>query len=145
MSNDVDNPSTEDLEDIDGCDEDIQVYTHSGAKKTMRAFLDTGATCNLIRRELAYETGHRVDQYNGEEAVNADGTLFMPEGQVVMSLHFTRSSNAARIWTEVFLLVPEDVPYDILLSRPFIRRAKLFRRNHTAYVLQFTKETDGKL
>ncbi len=56
-----------DLENIDKCVDDIQVFTLLDAEQRMPALLDTGTARDLIQKTWAYESGFPIVSDNGDE------------------------------------------------------------------------------
>lgn len=124
--------------------QDIKIYTASAATLSMPAFLDTCSDTNLIRRDLVMESGHAIEPYDGPEVSGSCGS-FMPEGKVVIRLHFNSSTKALRTWRVTLLIAPDDVPFDVVLGKPFILRSRILQLDKKCLVLQFAKETPGRL
>ncbi|KAI9753033.1 MAG: hypothetical protein M1835_001031 [Candelina submexicana] len=120
--------------------QDIEIYTKSGAKICMPALIDTCSELNLIRRELVLEAGHVIEPYDGPEVSGFCGS-FMPQGKVVIRLHFNRSTKARRTWRITLLIAPDEASFDVVLGKPFILRSKILQLDKSCLVLQFAKET----
>lgn len=133
-----------DPEDIGNCIENIRVPLPTGdGTMWMRALLDTGMKVNALNEEKAIEAGFAWDQYTGADLVTANGNEFRPIGQVSMQFNFI-ARQSARTWRLDFIIVPRIAPFDVAFGRPFIRHARLFKRNDEALVLGLEREKKGE-
>ncbi|KAI9716456.1 MAG: hypothetical protein M1812_005351 [Candelaria pacifica] len=142
LSGEDDTLSTEELEML-GERQDIEIYTKSGDKLSMPALIDTCSDPNLIRRELVVESGHAIEPYDGPKVEGSSGS-FMPEGKVVIRLHFNSSTKALRTWRVTLLIAPDEAPFDVVLGKPFILRSRILQLDKKCLVLQFARETAEK-
>ncbi len=138
-----DDALSQDQLDVLGERQDIEVYTDTGTKLSMRSLLDTGSVVNTIRHELVLDSGHAIEPYDGREVVGFNGTSFMPKGKVVVRLHFTDSAKALRTWKVTFLIVPDTCPCDVVFGRGFIERSNFYKFHGENLVLEFAKESKG--
>ena len=133
-----------DPEDIGDCTENIHVPLPGGDDTMfMRALLDTGMKVNALNEEKAHVAGFEWDEYTGVGLITANGTEFHPLGQVSMQFYF-KARQSAKTWTLNFIIVPKNAPFDVAFGRPFIRHARLFKRNEEALVLGLEKEKKGR-
>ena len=142
---DFSNPATGALgrnafEDDDKYQYDVQVYTSQHTTIRLPALLDTGCDPNLIREDIIREAGLPIYSYSGPPLSQADGTYYLPPGQVTTRIHFC---GGTRTFNVNFLLAPPNVEYDILVGGDMISRARLLVRNPAGFFLAFGRETQG--
>lgn len=130
---------------------DIRTWSKDGESLYMRALLDTGMDPNVIREEKAIETGYEMERHDGRSFVTAAGTTFTPTRCVKLQWRFHKSNNLRheKTYTIKFLVVPDDVPFDVVIGRIFIQKAKLFVPNpnqwiEPAMILTPKPQTRGK-
>lgn len=128
--------------DADKYQYDVQVYTVQHTRIRLPALLDTGCDPNLIREDIVREAGLPIDIYPGPPLSQADGTCYLPPGQVTTRIHFC---GGTRTFNVDFLLAPSSVEYDILIGGDMISRAQLLVRNPAGFLLGFAKETQGNI
>ena len=127
--------------DVDGYKYDIQVWTSLQTMMRLPAVLDTGCDPNMIREDIVHEAGLQIDGYTGPPLSQADGTCYMPPGQVTTRIQFC---GGTRTFNVNLLLAPPDADYDVLVGGKLISSARLLIRNPAGFFLTFTRETSGK-
>jgi len=115
--------------------EGIAVLLHE-EKLFMRAILDTGIDDNFISEGKALETGFEIEPYTGPDIIGGNGATLRPVGCIDLQFHFQKVQ-AAKSWRLRFLVVSNDPPFNVVLGRNFIFKAKLLVRPNEAVPMEY--------
>jgi hypothetical protein len=121
---------------------DVLFKKETGHGLPGRARLDTGMTRNAVSRSVADMLGYPIEEYKGDPAVVADGSIYYPIGQVTIPFSFMNV--AAKTWYVEFIVFPEGSPFDVCLGRRFILLANLLKRNIEALPVEYRKLSPSK-
>ena len=112
---------------------DIQGYKADGmTKAAARMMFDTGSGVNLMRKGIQEELGLELEKSSrivfwGDNITKVD--IF---GVVQMKWHFSISQAAQRTHDAAFLVVPDNVGFDVVLGRDDIFKMDFIAINHNA-------------
>lgn len=124
----------------------IETLTTDRRMVHMRALLDTGSKSNFIRARKARSTRHHIHPYTRKTRfVSGSGESLYPIGELVMTFRRVSPSGTRepRTFQIRFLVVPDSVPFDVILGIGFCQGAQVFKPGEFFCPLVRPKETDG--
>ena len=112
---------------------DITAYPNDAESKSlrMRALLDTGSTGpNMMRSGLAERLGHTIENLPNSfnySPVVGNGQVLEPLGVVRVRWYFSGERMPhTKSYDILFLVVPDTVPYDVVLGFKFLQAEHIF-------------------
>lgn len=111
---------------------DIAAFTRDADTPALRmkALLDTGNMGpNMMASSLAKLTGHPIEELpNGFSyfPVVGNGQQLEPEGIVRVRWYFSERFSQAKSYDILFLVVPDSVPFDVVLGFKFLQAEHIF-------------------
>lgn len=96
----------------------------------MKALLDTGNMGpNMMASGLAKLTGHPIEDLPNEFSyfpIVGNGERLQPEGIVRVRWYFSERFSPAKSYDIIFLVVPDSVPFDVVLGFKFLQAERIF-------------------